>query len=145
MRVQLDHTHIFASNMETTLKFWQEMFDARILFDMEIAGARNVMLAIGSGKINIYDQPPRKSRGGAYHHFGIQTGDLDALVVHMKGRGFQFQGKIREHGYLRYIMAVAPDNILLELFQIIPDKASSQIRESLTRAFGSGDTGLTSC
>ena len=58
MKVQLHHSHIFASNVEATVKWWQDMLDAQVLFDMEIAGARNVMLGIGSGRLNIYDQPP---------------------------------------------------------------------------------------
>ena len=135
MKVQLHHTHIFASNVEATIKWWQNMFDAQVLFDMEIAGARNVMLGIGSGRINIYDQPPRQGEGGAYHHLGIQTDDLDALVEHMKNRGFRFQGQIREHGYLRYIMAMAPDKILLEIFQVLPEKASPDRQEALRKAF----------
>ena len=135
MKVQLHHTHIFASNVEATVKWWQDMLDAQVLFDMEIAGARNVMLGIGSGRINIYDQPPRQGEGGACHHLGIQTDDLDAQVEHIKSRGFRFQGQIREHGYLRYIMAMAPDNILLEIFQVLPEKASPDRQAALRKAF----------
>jgi len=135
MRIQLHHTHILASDIETTLQFWQNMFGAQVLFDMEIAGARNIMLAVGSGKINVYDQPPKQGGGGAYHHLGIQTDDLDALIKHMKGKGFRFAGQIREHGYLRYIIAVAPDNILLEIFQISTETAPKAIQETLRRAF----------
>ena len=135
MQVQLHHTHIFASNMEATVRWWQDMFGAQVLFDTEIAGARNVMLGIGSGRINIYDQPPRQGEGGACHHLGIQTDDLDAQVEHIKSRGFRFQGQIREHGYLRYIMAMAPDNILLEIFQVLPEKASPDRQEALRKAF----------
>lgn len=135
VQVQLHHIHIFASDIQATLGFWKNMFGAQVLFDMEIAGARNVMIAIGLGRINIYDKPPRDGNGGAYHHLGIQTDDLDALVEHMKGQWFQFQGQIREHGYLRYIMAMAPDKILLEIFQILPEKASADRQEVLRRAF----------
>ena len=117
MQVRLHHTHIFASDMDRTLKFWQVMFGAEILFDQEIAGARNVMIAIGSGRLNIYDQPPKEGRGGAYHHLGIQTEDLDALIKHMQGRGFQFKNDIKDSGVGRYMMAMAPDDILLELFE----------------------------
>lgn len=117
MRVRLHHTHIFSSDMVRTLKFWQEMFGAEILFDQELAGARNVMISIGSGRLNIYDQPPREGRGGAYHHLGIQTDDLDVLIEHMKGRGFQFKNEIKDFGAGRYMMAMAPDDILLELFE----------------------------
>jgi predicted enzyme related to lactoylglutathione lyase len=114
--------------MDRTLKFWQEMFGAEILFDQEIAGARNVMIAIGSGRLNIYDQPPREGRGGAYHHLGIQTDDLDALIEHMKGRGFQFKNDIKDFGVGRYMMAMAPDDILLELFETRPEASPENIR-----------------
>ena len=128
MQVRLHHTHIFASDMDRTLKFWQEMFGAEILFDQEIAGARNVMIAIGSGRLNIYDQPPQEGRGGAYHHLGIQTDDLDALIKHMKERGFQFKNDIKDFGVGRYMMAMAPDDILLELFETRPEVAPENIR-----------------
>ena len=128
MQVRLHHTHIFASDMERTLKFWQVMFGAEILFDQEIAGARNVMIAIGSGRLNIYDQPPKEGRGGAYHHLGIQTDNLDALIKHMKGHGFQFKNDIKDFGVGRYMMAMAPDDILLELFETRPESAPENIR-----------------
>ena len=134
MRVRLHHAHIFSSDIEATVRFWQDMFGAQVQFDMEAAGARVVVIAIGSGRINIYDQPPRSVEGGTLHHLGIQTDDLDAVVAHMKNKGFQFKGAIREHGYLRYIMAMAPDNLLLEIFQIIPEKAPQEKQQSLKRA-----------
>ena len=139
MRVRLHHTHIFASDIEATLRFWQDMFGAEIEFDMEIAGARNVMISVGSGRINIYDQPPRKGRGGAYHHFGVQTDNLDALLARMERKGFRFRGPIRKHGYLRYIMAMAPDNILLELFEVVPERAPSEWQDRLRRTFAFED------
>jgi hypothetical protein len=126
--------------MEATLGFWRDMIGARVLFDMEIAGARNVMIAIGPGKLNIYDQPPREGRCGAFHHIGIQTDDLEALTEHMRGKGFRFQGRIREHGSLRYIMAMAPDDILVEIFQAVSENASPERRGSLKRAFAFDDT-----
>jgi hypothetical protein len=106
------------------------MFGAEILFDQEVAGARNVMISIGSGRLNIYDQPPREGRGGPYHHLGIQTDDLEALIEHMKRRGFEFKGDIRDFGTGRYMMAMAPDNILLELFETVPSDASEGLRQA---------------
>jgi catechol 2,3-dioxygenase-like lactoylglutathione lyase family enzyme len=136
MNIGLHHTHIFASDIETTLRFWQDMFGAEVLLDMEMAGARNVMIGIGTGKINIYNQPPREGKGGACHHLGLQTDDLDALVKHMQDRGFRFHGPVKDHGFLKYMMAMAPDHILVELFQIIPGEAPAEQRVSLFRAFG---------
>lgn len=135
MEVRLQHTHIFASDIEATLKFWQEMFGAQVLFDAEIAGARNVMIAIGSGVLNIYAQPPREDKGGAYHHLGIQTDDLDSLIEQMKSKGFQFQRPVKEYGFMKYMMALAPDNILLEIFQVVPENAPPEIQQILNRVF----------
>ena len=135
MRVRLQHTHIFASDIEATLKFWQEMFGAQVLFDAEIAGARNVMISIGSGVLNIYAQPPREGKGAAYHHLGIQTDDLDSLIEQMKSKGFQFQRPVKEYGFMKYMMALAPDNILLEIFQVVPENAPLEIQQILNRVF----------
>ncbi len=136
MKVNLQHTHIFASDIESTLSFWRDMFGAQIVFDAGVAGARNVMIAIGTGRINIYDQTPREGKGGAYHHLGIQTDDLDALMEHMKRKGFQFRGQVKDFGFMKYIMAMAPDNILLEIFQVVPEKIPAEWQESVGRAFG---------
>ena len=134
MRIRLHHTHIFASDFERTLKFWKDMFGAEVL--NEGIAARSFLIGIGSGKINIYDQPPREGQGGAYHHIGVQTDDLDALMKHMKSKGFRFEGEVKDYGYLRYIMALAPDNILMELLEVNPEKAPADKREAMRKAFG---------
>jgi len=54
---------------------------------------------------------------------------------HSLARAPRFQGQVREHGYLRYIMAMAPDDIPLEIFQILPEKASADRRKVLRQAF----------
>lgn len=124
MKTSLHHAHLFASNLDESIKFYQEMFGAEILFDLKMAGARNVMIAIGSSKINFYDQPPKDQGRGAIHHLGIETDDLEDLVIHMKNKGFQFIKEISNFGPLKYIMAAAPDNVLLELFEVVKDKVS---------------------
>ncbi len=58
----------------------------------------------------------------------------------MRDKGFRFQGQIREHAYLRYIMAMAPDNILLEIFQVLPDKTSPKRLQAQSKAFGWRDS-----
>jgi len=126
MRNSLHHAHLFASNVDESIKFYEEMFGAKILFDLEMAGSRNVMIQIGSSKINFYDQPPMDHGRGAIHHLGIETDDLEALVEHLESKGFQFIKKIKRFGPLKYIMAAAPDNVLLELFEVIKEKVSEE-------------------
>jgi catechol 2,3-dioxygenase-like lactoylglutathione lyase family enzyme len=122
MKTSLHHAHLFASNIDDSIKFYQNMFNAKILFDLEMAGARNMMIQIGSSKINFYDQPPKDQGRGAIHHLGIETDDLEALVEHMKSKGFQFIKKIKKLGPWKYVMAEAPDNVLLELFEVVKKK-----------------------
>ena len=122
MRNSLHHAHLFATNVDESIKFYKEMFGAKVLFDLEMAGARNVMIQIGTSKINFYDQPPKDQGRGAIHHLGIETDNLEALVEHMKSKGFQFRKDIRNFGPMKYIMAAAPDNVLLELFEVVKDK-----------------------
>ena len=82
------HAHLFSSHLDTALIFYQEMFGAEILADLDMAGARNAFIAIGKGRLHFYDQPPRDAGRGAIHHVGIQTDDLEALVSHMKDKGY---------------------------------------------------------
>ncbi|MFX0038927.1 MAG: VOC family protein [Promethearchaeota archaeon] len=130
MKTSLHHAHLFATNVEESIKFYKEMFEAKILFDLEMAGARNVMIQIGSSKINFYDQAPKDQGRGAIHHLGIETDDLEALVGHMKSKGFQFIKEVKKLGPWKYIMVEAPDNVLLELFEVVKSKVpTNQYRQ----------------
>ena len=124
MKVSLHHAHIFASNLDESISFYQEMFGAEIILDLKVGGARNVMIVIGSSKINFYDQPPKDKGRGSVHHLGIETDDIVALVSHMKSKGFEFRKPVNNLGYLKYVMVAAPDNILLELFEFKKGKGS---------------------
>lgn len=124
MKATLHHTHLFSSDIDTSLRFYQDMFGAEVVFDREMAGARNVMISIGSGKINFYDQPPEENTRGVMHHIGIETDDLETLIRHMKNKGFNFKKTIQDHGSWKYVMVEAPDKVLLELFQMVRDEFS---------------------
>ena len=117
MRVGLDHAHIFSSDLAATVDFFRTMFGATLVWDDEAAGVRNVRLALGNAFLQIYDQPPKAPRGGAVHHLGIETDDLDALVSRMKEHGFRFRNPIRDEAKFRYAMISGPDDLLIELFE----------------------------
>jgi len=117
MQIDLDHVHIFASDLNETVRWWSEMLNARVVFDLDIAGARNVRLAVGRGFLNLYDQPPRIAGSGSVHHVGVQTDDLEGLVAAMEAKGYRFRGPIKDFGTMKYAMAAAPDDVLLELFE----------------------------
>jgi len=117
MRVSLDHAHVFASDLTATVRFFESMLGASVVWDEEAAGVRNVRLRLGRGFVQLYDQPPKGSHG-VVHHLGIETDDLDALVGKMKAAGFTFRNPIRELPKFRYVMVAGPDRLLLELFEV---------------------------
>jgi predicted enzyme related to lactoylglutathione lyase len=49
MQNHVHHAHLFASDLNAALKFYQDMFGGEILADLNMAGARIVFLAVGSG------------------------------------------------------------------------------------------------
>ena len=117
MQVSLDHVHLFSSDPTATEAFFVEMLGAERVWDEEAAGVRTIRLRLGRAFVNLYAQPPRGERGGAFHHLGVHTDDLDGLVARMKSRGFQFRNAIREEPRFRYVMVAAPDDLLIELFE----------------------------
>lgn len=122
IKANLHHAHLFASDLDKSINFYREMFNAEIIFDLEMAGARNVMISIGSMKINFYNQPPKDTGRGAIHHLGIESDNLEELIEHMKAKGYQFRNKIKTYGLWKYVMVEGPDRVLLELFEIIREK-----------------------
>jgi len=106
MRAGLDHVHLFASDVARTTECFRTLFGASVVRDEEAAGVRNV---------HLYDQPPKAPRGGAVHHIGIETDDLDALVAHMESNGVRFRKPVRDEPAFRYVMVAGPDDLLIEL------------------------------
>jgi Glyoxalase/Bleomycin resistance protein/Dioxygenase superfamily len=85
---------------------------------MEIAGARNIFMKVGTGRIHFYDQPPKIAGAGSIHHFGIQTDDVARDYQRMKAEGVAFNKEIVDVGTMKYIMVPAPDKVLIELFEV---------------------------
>lgn len=128
-RARLHHTHLFASDLEESLEFYRRWFGAEVLADEVFAGARNVMVRIGDGRLNFYDQPPRDHGKNAIHHLGVQTDDLPALVERMKAGGVHFRKPITGSPGVGYVMVEGPDGVLIELFEAHGPKLSGGARE----------------
>lgn len=115
--VRFHHAHLFASDLDDTLDFYRRWFGAEVVADQQFAGARNVMVRVGDGRLNFYDQAPRDRGRNAVHHLGFQVDALADLVERMAEAGFEFRSPIRELAELDYIMIEAPDGVLLEVFE----------------------------
>ncbi|MBT6277754.1 MAG: VOC family protein [Chromatiales bacterium] len=116
--VHLHHIHIFASDIDASVAWYVDNLGGVVAYDGDFGGARNVFMHIGTGRLNIYAQPPRGDTTGAYHHIGMQTDNLVEIHDRLLTRGISFRSGIREFENWRYIMCPAPDGVLLELFEI---------------------------
>jgi len=120
---RLHHAHIFANDIADTIDWWTRHLGAEVLADEFLLGSRNVMIAVGDGRLNVYDQPPRSvaadSGRGSIHHLGIQVRDLEGLVASMSAAGVEFRKGITHGEGFKYLMVAAPDDILLELFEAV--------------------------
>jgi len=114
----IHHVHILASDIEKSIKFYQEFFGGKVILDAELAGARNVFIKIGNGRLHLYDQPPKNPGKGSIHHFGIQTDDIEEVVSKLISGGVVLKKGISDLGFWKYVMVPAPDEILIELFQV---------------------------
>ncbi len=134
MQIGLDHVHLFASDLAATIDFFTRMFGAQVVWDEDAAGARNVRLAIGRAFVHLYQQPPRAPRGGAFHHIGLQTDDLDALVAKLQAEGLVLRNPVRDEPAFRYLMVAGPDDLLIELFEPRDPARWRIVREDPVRA-----------
>jgi catechol 2,3-dioxygenase-like lactoylglutathione lyase family enzyme len=124
------HVHLLASDIERSIAFYRECLGGEVVLDLPLAGARNVFLRVGRGRIHLYDQAPRNTtRGGGIHHFGVQTDDLDQLVARMKARGVAFEKPITNLGPWKYVMVMAPDEVLIELFEVDREALPAQVAD----------------
>jgi catechol 2,3-dioxygenase-like lactoylglutathione lyase family enzyme len=127
MRNSLHHVHAFASDVDASVRFYTEAFGGEVILDEVLAGARNVFIRIGDGRLHLYDQPPRHSGAGSIHHIGIRTDDISQMVDKLQRNGVQLRKPVTDLGGWRYVMVPAPDGVLIELFEVMPGKLPAQL------------------
>ena len=58
MNNHIHHVHVFASDIDKSIAFYTTVFGGEIILDMELdmelAGARNVFMRIGTGRIHYF-------------------------------------------------------------------------------------------
>lgn len=127
MGEHVHHVHVFTEDIDATIRWWTQMLGGEVAYDGEFGGSRNVFMRVGDGRIHFYDQRPRDKGKGAVHHVGIRTDDLRALRDHLTEQGIELRSDIREFGSWRYLMCMAPDNVLLELFEVERDGLDAEL------------------
>ncbi len=128
-RLHLHHVHLFTEEIDQTVSWWVTHMGAVVAFDGIMADSRNVFLRIGDGRLHLYDQRSRQYKKNAVHHVGIRVENLTQLVSRMTAAGVEFPNPIREFGGWSYCMCMAPDNLLLELFQVEEQELAGPLKD----------------
>jgi catechol 2,3-dioxygenase-like lactoylglutathione lyase family enzyme len=126
--VSLHHTHLLATDVDATIDFWTRAFGAEVVFDEDFAGARNVFLTVGAGRLHLYDQPPKLLGQGTVHHLGVQVDDLEEVVQRLRGLGVSVTD-IRREPTADYAMAMGPDDQLIEIFRPDPARVPEHLHD----------------
>jgi catechol 2,3-dioxygenase-like lactoylglutathione lyase family enzyme len=128
--ISLHHAHLLASDVDATIAFWREHFGVAVVFDEAFAGARNVFLRIGEGRLHLYAQPPRHTGPSNVHHLGVETDELHELVARLRGRRRVRDGRPRICG------GVVRDGTGTgrSVARTVPAKSPSGARRAGTRA-----------
>lgn len=126
-RYHLQHTHLFATDLDSSIAFYTHWFDAEVMWDGNYGGARNVFMRIGIGALHFYEQPPREKGRNAVHHLGMQIVGLDELHGRMLAAGLA-PNPVRRADGSAYFMLQAPDGVLLELFEPGPGRDATVLR-----------------
>jgi len=124
----LHHTHLFASNVDASIRFYEKHFGGEVVLDMDLAGARNVFMRVGGGRLHFYDQSPKDTGRGPIHHLGIRTADIASVVESLAADGIALPKGIRDYGFWRYVMVPAPDGVLLEVFEVDMEQLPEELR-----------------
>ena len=134
----LHHAHLFTEEIDLTVDWWVTHMDAIVAFDGAMADSRNVFLRVGAGRLHLYDQRPSQYKKNAIHHLGIRVENLAQLVTRMIAADVKFPNPIREFAGWSYCMCMAPDNVLLELFQVDEQKLTGPLKDYFADGSGFG-------
>jgi len=123
------HVHLMAADLDASLTFYQRWFGAEIVADFTYAGARNVAVQIGQGRLNFYDQAPKGTDRNAFNHIGLVVYGLEGLADAMTEAGVHLPKPVQRFDDGSYLMVEAPDRVLLELFEPNPNIQSPKLRQ----------------
>ncbi len=96
MDYTIEHATIRCRNLEESIRFYQSMFQASVLFRRHLpAGKVIVYLRLGESMLELMDFGAARDAGDpreyyGIHHIGIKTSDFDASCRDLRAKGALF-------------------------------------------------------
>ncbi|HEY4608920.1 MAG TPA: VOC family protein, partial [Ilumatobacteraceae bacterium] len=124
-----NHVATLTSDMDRTVKFYKDAFEAVVTFEMQAKGdhPRMTILDLGGGAaLNVFEVPAddiigeRRSQGhrGAIDHYALAVDSratLELLQQRLRGAGAQEVGEIQQLGGELSLFFRNPDGMELEV------------------------------
>lgn len=120
-----DHIHLRTRDPEGTAKYYNDMFDAKIIESTQADGSKRLDLDINGLTIFIMrvaegddvPLPPSVPHMGL-DHFGLGVDNLDEAAAQLKSKGAEFTMEPRDfRPGVRIAFVRAPDDVRIELVQ----------------------------
>ncbi len=96
MTYTIEHATIRCRSLEESIKYYQEMFQARMLFRRNLPGGKTIVyLRLGDSMLELMDFGAARDAGDprefyGVHHIGIKTTDFEESCRDLKAKGVQF-------------------------------------------------------
>jgi len=120
-----DHVHLVSPDPEETARFYETMFDARILRSRKLADGRtSIDLDLNGWPFRVMDRQasseaalsmPDKAVG--LGHICIQTDDMEASIQHLQVNGATISKLDTPKPGFKILFVRAPDNVMIELLE----------------------------
>jgi catechol 2,3-dioxygenase-like lactoylglutathione lyase family enzyme len=133
MALHFGHIHLLSPDPDKAAQFYVTHFGATISRrDPDLAGAPNVRLKLGGLSLfirgirptdRLAPQPSGKIHG--VDHFGIDVDDFDATVERLRAAGLPCVDGPRRAGAYRVAFFQCPENVLVEVLEIVDGKRPS--------------------
>lgn len=121
-RASVHHIHLASNDFDPSLEFHRRWFDAAVVADFVYAGARNVVMAVGSTRLHLHGRPPRAvGTGGPAEdvctHICLTVPGIERLAEEMIEAGIALVRGVQRYLDGSYLTVEAPERVLLELFE----------------------------
>lgn len=122
---KMNHLHIICGDLEDMKKFWTEGMGASFKEDRSFGGADGAVLELDGLQINL--RVPKESEKAiklntnsfGYDHLGLTVDDLDSACAHLAKFGCSIDSGPTELQDRKLAFLKGPENIILELIQIV--------------------------
>jgi catechol 2,3-dioxygenase-like lactoylglutathione lyase family enzyme len=125
MKFGFDHVHLVGSDLDTSERFYSEMFGAESLGRQDAGGAVNVRMRLDGVLLFIRSPRPAESPDGdgeqiryTYDHFGVVVQDLAAAIDELRSKGVKILQEPRTARPGTHVAFVeGPDHTRIEVLQ----------------------------